>query len=201
MASYKSSRIIPIALILIITAIAIAALVSLARVIFFSEGTSSGPTNVDISREALLDTSADRSVRMIVRGSIVADESFRSYQITVSPSTRNLTTYTGYLDNQIDSINLGNNIPAYEQFVYALDKADLSKGTELSGSQNDLRGVCATGKVYEFQILKADKSIKSLWTSTCKGSRGSLDASVSQLTDLFTSQIPNAKATINKIKL
>ncbi|HRN90536.1 MAG TPA: hypothetical protein PK265_02575 [Candidatus Saccharibacteria bacterium] len=201
MASYKSSRIIPIALILIITAIAIAALVSLARVIFFSEGTSSGPTNVDISREALLDTSADRSVRMIVRGSIVADESFRSYQITVSPSARNLTTYTGYLDNQIDSINLGNNIPAYEQFVYALDKADLSNGTELSGSQNDLRGVCATGKVYEFQILKADKSIKSLWTSTCKGSRGSLDASVSQLTDLFTSQIPDAKATINKIKL
>lgn len=201
MASYKSSRIIPIALILIITAIAIAALVSLARVIFFSEGTNNGSAQVDVSREALLSTSSDRSVRMIVRGSIVADESFRSYQISVSPDTRNLTTYTGYLDNQIDSINLGNNIPAYEQFVYALDKADLSKGTELSGNRNDLRGVCATGKVYEFQILQSNKSVKSLWTSTCKGSQGSLDASVSQLTNLFTAQIPDARTLISKIKL
>lgn len=201
MANYKSSRIIPIALILIITAIAIAALVSLARVVFFSEDSSQDTAQVDISREALLSTSSDRSVRMIIRGPIVADESFRSYQIRVSPGTRNLTTYTGYLDSQIDSINLGNNIPAYEQFVYALDKADLSKGAELSGDRNDLRGICATGKVYEFQILKADKSVKSLWTSTCKGSQGSLDASVSQLTDLFTSQIPDARSVISKIKL
>lgn len=201
MASYKTSRIIPIALILIITAIAIAALVSLARVIFFSDGSTSNTNQPDVSRAALLSTSADRSVRMIVRGSIVADESFRSYQINVTPSTRNLTTYTGYLENPIDSINLGNNIPAYEQFVYALDKANLSKGTELTGDKNDLRGVCATGNVYEFQILKSDKPVKSLWTSTCKGSAGSLDASVSQLTGLFTSQIPDSRTSINKIKL
>lgn len=201
MASYKSSRIIPVALILIITAIAIAALVSLARVIFFSDGSTSDSTKPDVSREALLSTSTDRSVRMVVRGSIVADETFRSYQVVVSPNARNLTTYNGYLDNQIDSINLGNNVPAYEQFVYALDKASLSKGTEFSGDKNDLRGVCATGKVYEFQILKSDKSIKSLWTSTCKGFKGSLDASVNQLTKLFTAQIPDARSVINKIKL
>lgn len=201
MARYRTSRIIPVALILIITAIAIAALVSMARVIFFNSGSGDNNAQPDISREALMSTSADRSVKMIVRGAIVADETFRSYQIEVSPGMRSLTTYTGYLDNPIDSITLGNNIPAYEQFVFALDRANLAKGTELTGEKNDLRGICATGKVYEFQILKADKSVKSLWTSTCKGSAGSLDASVSQLTNLFTAQIPDSGDAIRKIKL
>lgn len=201
MATYRNSRIIPIALVLIIVAVAIAALVSLARAVFFSGSTQSTTTQVDVSKEALVSSTADRSVRMTVRGTIVADEDFRSYQISVSPSSRSLTTFTGYLDKRIDGVQLSNNVTAYEEFVFALDRANLAKGTELSGDKNDIRGICATGLVYQFEILKDNSSVKTLWTSTCKGSRGSLDANLAQLTQLFTSQIPTANTLISKIRL
>lgn len=193
----KFSRIIPIALILIIVAVSIAALVSLARTVFFS-GTIA-QKSVDISKESLLNTSVNYSVALIVRGPIVANESFSSYQIKVAPNSRSLTVYSGYLNQISNNIVLDNNIPAYEQFVYALDKANMGKGTELSGNKNDLRGICASGFVYEYKILKSDSSIKSLWSSSCSGSRGSLDASVNQLNKLFMAQIPDSSDIINKI--
>lgn len=197
----RGSRIVPIALILIIIAIAIAALVSLGRAVFFSDGSSQTVSEVDVSRDALLSTAVDRSVKMTVRGEIVANEQFRSYEITVTPTSRTLVTYAGYLEQKIDEIVLDNNIPAYEEFVYALEKADFVAGTELTGEANDRRGLCATGQVYEFAVLKAGTSVKTLWTSTCEGVEGSLDASVTQLTSLFVNQIPKGQALINKTNL
>lgn len=203
MANYRKSRIFPIALVLIVAAVLIASLVSLTRAVFFNNDNSGtdDTSQVDSSRQALLNTEADRAVRMTVRGSIVADEQFRSYQITVTPSSRTLTTYTGYLDKKLDEVVLGNNIPAYEEFVYSLDKANLAKGNELTGDKNDTRGICATGLVYQFVTLKSDKNVKNLWTSTCRGSKGSLNANVEQLRTLFVGQIPSATELIRKIDL
>lgn len=200
MATFRTSRIIPIALVLIVIAIAIAALVSLARAVFFS-GDGQTTSKVDVSREALLSTTANRSVRVTVRGSIVADEQFRSYQITISPSSRIVTTYNGYLDKQIDQISLPNNIPAYEEFVYALDRANFVKGTELTGEKNDTRGICASGLVYQFDVLQDNKTVKNLWTTTCKSGKGSLVADVSQLKKLFVDQVPGAATLISKLRL
>lgn len=203
MANYRNSRIFPIALVLIIAAVLIASLVSLTRAVFFNNDDSGVETasQASASKQALLNTEADRAVRMTVRGSIVADEQFRSYQITVTPASRTLTTYTGYLDKKLDEVALGNNIPAYEEFVYSLDKANLVKGDEFVGDKNDTRGICATGQVYQFVILKNGSSVKNLWTSTCRGSRGSLDANVEQLRALFAGQIPGATDLIRKINL
>lgn len=200
MANYRTSRILPIILVVVIIIIAIAALVSLARVVFFSGG-SSAPVVTDVSREALLNTSAGRSVSMTVRGPIVADEEFHSYKIDISASNRELSTFKGYLGTVVDKTSLGNNVAAYEEFVHALDKADLADGTELEGDKNDVRGICATGRVYEFSIIDNGKTVKRLWTSTCKGSTGSLDASVNQLTELFVNQIPGSEKLIKKVSL
>lgn len=197
--NYKNTRIIPIALILIITAVSIAALITLARAVFFSGNGQTSVSNTNAGREALLNTNANRSVKMNVRGPIVADENFRSYQITISPSARNMTISKGYSNNPIGNTSLTNTTVAYAQFVNALDKANLAKGTEFTGEKNNLQGICATGYVYEFQILDSDKSVKQLWTSTCSGSRGSLSASVDQLKSLFVAQIPNAITTIGNI--
>lgn len=199
MVNYRTSRILPIILVIVIIVIAVAAIVSLARIVFFSD--SSTPAVVDESRTALLSTSAGRSVSMTVRGPIVADEEFHSYQIDISPNNRSIKTYTGYLGAVVASNSLTNSVSAYEQFVYALDKADLAKGIELEGDRNDVRGVCATGRVYEFSILNNGQSVKKLWTSTCKGSTGSLKASVTQLTSLFVNQIPDADKLIKKVDL
>ena len=202
MANYRTSRIIPVVLVVVIIIIAIAALVSLARVVFFSGSSNNTTTEqVDVSREALLNTAAGRSVAMTVRGPIVADEKFHSYKIVISPNTRTVTTYTGYLDTVVSQETLGNNVASYEEFVHALDKANLAKGDQFTGDKNDTRGICATGNVYQYAILDGTNEVKNLWTSTCGGSKGSLDASVAQLTNLFVNQLPNAKELIEKVNL
>ena len=195
----NSSRVVPVLLVLIVIAIAIAALVSAGRAIFGGDQTSQ--TQVDVGREALLNTTLGRSVRMTVRGPIVADETFRSYQVTVDPAQRALTAYAGYLSESLDTKSYDNNAKAYEEFVYALDKANLMKGESFTGDKDDTRGICATGNVYEFEVLKDNKVVKRLWTSTCKGSVGSLKASVTQLETLFHNQIPDSRSVLRTIDL
>ncbi len=193
------SRIVPIALVLIIIAIAIAALVSVGRAIF--GGTDSTQSVTDTSQVDLVNTNPDRGVRMTVRGSIVADENFRSYQIFVTPNERTLTTYTGYITQPIASERLGNNIKAYEEFVFALNRANMMQGPSFTGDKDDTRGICAVGKIYEFEILSGNDVEKRLWTSSCKGSQGSLKGSVSQLQNLFLQQIPTNKTLLSPLKL
>jgi hypothetical protein len=196
----SSSRVVPIVIVLIVIAVAIAVLVSVGRAIF---GGNSGTetTKVDLGVESLLNTSVDRSVRMTVRGPIVADENFRSYQIAVDSSSRRMTTYAGYLDTTIENVQLGNSTKGYEEFVFALNRANLMKGTELDADKDDSRGICASGRVYEFEVMQGNSVIKRLWTSTCKGSAGSLKASVTQLQKLFNDQIPDSRKTLSKVDI
>jgi len=198
MATYRSTRVLPVALIIIIIVIAIVGLTYVARLLFFSDN-SGVLSQADTSQAALTSTSADRAVSMTVRGAIVADEDFRTYQIKVTPNGRILTIYAGYQNQPIDNITIGNNIPAYEQFVYALNRAKLMNNDEAIGDSNDTRGVCPTGKLYEFQIIKADKSVKKLWTTSCSNARGSLGLNVSTFTNLFIDQIPGAQTKIGSI--
>jgi len=190
MANYRTSRILPTVLTIIVIVIAIAGLVALARLLF----TGSSSTSVSefaTQQQGLVDTSEGRAVSMTVRGPIVADEDFRSYQVIISPSERKFTAYTGYLDVITDQQTLTNNTAAYDQFVHALDKANMVAGTPFTGDKNNVLGVCATGKVYEFRTLSGGEDQTMLWTSTCGGSPGSLKASATQLSQLFLNQIPN----------
>jgi hypothetical protein len=185
------SRLFPLILVIIIAVLFIAAVVSIGRAIFNSG--DNAVVETDAGREALVTVDNSRSVQLTVRGPIVADENFRSYQITVSPSSRDISTYRGYLESIDKSKTLDNNSDAYEQFVYALDKANMMKGVEAEDDEdNDLRGICATGYVYEYSVLQDKEIVKHLWTSTCDGSKGTLRASTSQLNNLFFAQIPGA---------
>lgn len=199
MASFKANRVLPIFLIVIVAIIAIAAIVSIARAVFFPSSSKTATT--DTSQQALLSSDATRSVQVTVRGPLVADENFTTYEISVSPNSRSLTTFVGYNKTVTKTVNLNNSTAAYEQFVYALNHANLVKGTPLKGDANDTRGTCATGDVYTFDILEGSQAVKELWTSTCSGSKGSLDASLEQVMNLFTAQIPDAQTTIRTTNL
>lgn len=203
MATYKTRRILPIVLTIVIIIVAIAGIVGLVRLIVTGGTGSPKPASEDVSiiEQHLLSTIATRSVRMTVRGPIVADEDFRSYQITVSPSSRQFQTFTGYLDTLTRQETLANNTAAYSQFVYALDKANMAAGRQFTDDRNDVRGICATGKVYEFATLNDDKVDSMLWTSTCGGSPGSLKASVAQLSRLFLNQVPRSSNIIDSLSL
>ena len=198
------SRFIPILLVIIITIVAVAAVIAIGRALFGDGGSpnNSQPNpNIENAKTALLSTDVDRSVRLTVRGPIVANENFRSYSITITPDSREMITYEGYLDNQIDRKRLDNNTKAYTELVYALDKRKMMDGKDLTDEQNDLRGICASGKIYKFETIKNNSVIKSLWTSDCSGSKGSAQANVNEILDMFLKQIPDGKKMASGIGL
>ena len=198
------SRFIPILLVIIITIVAVAAVIAIGRALFGDGGSPNSPQpnpNIEDAKTALLSTDVDRSVRLTVRGPIVANENFRSYSVTITPDSREMITYEGYLDNQIDRKRLDNNTKAYTELVYALDKRKMMDGKDLTEEQNDLRGICASGKIYKFETIKNNSVVKSLWTSDCSGSKGSAQANVNEILDMFLKQIPDGKKMASGIGL
>lgn len=192
---YKGSKpkIVPILIAVVVVALVIAALVSLGRMLFTGGGggdKNNTPSESQQVRDNTLNTAAGRSVRFTERGSIIADENFKSYQIVVTPTTRTYTTYAGYLDRVVDTKSYPNNARAYEEFVYALDKANISK-LQKTEDGTDIRGVCATnGRLYVYETANSDTATNTLWTSTCSGSKGNMGASVAQIKALFVNQVP-----------
>jgi hypothetical protein len=196
----NGARFFPLIIIIIIVALVIAALVSIGRAVFNSgDGNSEEQTSqLDSDREALLNTSTGRSVQMTVRGPIVAQEEFTSYRVSASNGERSMKVYKGYLEEETNGKTLGNNTQAYEEFVYALDKANMMNARSVANdeSESDLRGICARGYVYEYATVSGGNEVKKLWTSTCDGSKGTLNASKDQLSELFLAQIPGSNELI-----
>lgn len=195
------SRFVPILLVIVITIVAVAAVIAIGRALFGGNESDQKDKNINAGQIALLSTEEGRAVRLTVRGPIVANENFRSYSVIVSPSSRQITTYEGYLDKEISQKKLDNNVKAYTELVYALDKRKMMNGTQLTEQQNDLRGICASGKVYKFETLSDNSVVKSLWTSDCSGSKGSAQANVNEILDMFLKQIPEGKKMVAGIGL
>lgn len=195
----NNTRVFPIIIIIIIIALIVTAVVSGINALMGGNRNNQSEETTVSTQDVLFDTSGANSVRMTVRGPIVSDEKHRSYRVSISPSSRSLVTYDGYLDTPLDTLQFGNNAKAYDEFVHALDKANAFDGTPLTGEDDDTRGICATGKIYEFELLQGSSVAKRLWTSTCKGSVGSLKASRVQVHNLFIEQIPDYEPTLKKI--
>lgn len=193
------SRLLPILLVLIVIGVIIAAVVSISRGLFNNNAANEQQNSQ--ARSNLLNLDVDRSVRLTVRGPLVADENFRSYTITISPTERKLVTYKGYQTQQIAESTLSNTSKAYDEFVHALDKANLTKGAPFTGDKDSQTGVCAIGRVYDFSLLAADNTVEHLWTSTCGGSPGSLVANPEQLINLFQVQIPESSKLTSSVSL
>ena len=197
------SRFVPILLVIVITIVAVAAVLAIGRALFGGDSTQdqSEVETVDIGNESLLSSESGRSIRLTVRGPIVADESHRSYQVTISPSSRVMATYEGYLESEMDIKKYDNNTSAYEELIYALQKRKMMDGIELTDEQNDLRGICATGKIYMFETLMDDETVKTLWTSDCSGSKGAALGNVDEIIDMFIKQIPDGDKMASSVGL
>ncbi len=197
---YKGSnpRIFPLIMVVLVVALVIAAIVTVGRMIVAGNSSGDAATHTEGIASSLLDTSTNRSVRWTVRGPIVADEKFQSYQIIVSPKSRSYTVYSGYLDQVVATQSYDNNPKAYEQFVYALQNADITKTR--STTQADIRGVCAThGLAFVFETAKDGTTDQSEWTSTCAGSKGDMSAKPVQIQALFVNQVPDFKPIFDQV--
>ena len=196
----RSNQLMPVILIVIIVVVSVAAIVALARTLLFG-GDDTTDQVEQPAQNALIQTTADRSVRMTIRGALTADEEFRSYQITITPASRTMTTYQGYLDQQVNSVQLENNTRAYEEFVYALNRAGMMEGTPFTGEDNDRRGLCPGGKIIEFETLRNSQSTEQLWTTTCNGVNGSFKGNSGQISDMFLAQIPQGPDLLKEINV
>lgn len=195
---YRGSgpRVLPIIVVIIVIALVVAALVTVGRMVFGGTSDTKKDTGVTSLQDAVLERTASRSVRWTVRGPIVADEKFRSYQVTVSPTSRSYITYSGYLDQVTETKTYDNNSKAYEEFVFALDKAGISKTR--NSADSDFRGVCATnGIAYMFETLDDNDVDNSIWSSSCKDSAGTMGADPLKIQALFVNQIPDFNPLFN----
>jgi len=201
---YKGSRsrFVPIIIVLVVIAIAVFALVTLGRWVIGSiNGGSNAPqTSQQTGAEnSLLSTDGSTSVQMTVRGPIVGDEQFRSYQMTISPTSRSIITWAGYdQSNLIDQKTLSNDQKAYDQFVHALNYAGYAKSTTVK--DNNTSGLCANGRVYHFDILNGSDAIQDNWTTNC-GIKGSFGGNAPDVRALFLDQIDGASDMIDKLDL
>lgn len=195
----KNSQLIPVIIIVLIVVVSVAAIVAFVRTIAGGDGASTEDNEITQEERALLSSTADRGVRMTVRGEITADETHRSYRVEITPSSRTMTTYKGYLDQLHDTVQISNNVAAYEEFVYALGRAGMDEGEAFTGVDDDTRGLCANGKILEFELLQNGQSTKRLWTTTCSGIDGSFTANDGVISDMFINQIPDSQALISDI--
>lgn len=191
----NTSRFVPIILIAIAVVVVVIILIIVGRGIFAGQ-TGSGinsKAQQEASESGLLTLDVNRSVEMFVRGPIVADENFQSYSIVVSPESRVYRTYSGYSDKIVSEKSYANTMQAYEQFVYALDKANFTQPGKQSkaADADDTRGICATGQLTQFTLKDGGDNTYQAWTSDCSGSPGTFGASLSQVSNLFTNQIPS----------
>jgi hypothetical protein len=156
------------------------------------------PETAKEEKPLLLTNIPEERVEIAVRGPIVADENFRGYTISVSQKERTMSVYNGYKKDAGPSAKLYNNSESFTQFVYALERAKMA--SEVAKVSDDTRGVCASGELVTFNIYHKNELKKSLWTSTCGGSKGNLAGDAAKLQKLFSSQIPEYSVLLDRAK-
>lgn len=195
---YRTTRVIPIIFTILIVAGVLAALVSVVRMFILPKSTSE-TSQTALSQKSLITVSAERSVKMTVRGPIVGEEDFRSYTIEVSPNKRTLSIYKGYQGKLIGSKVLENSSRGYGEFVYSLYNAGFMSNVPETDKEVEYRGLCSTKNLYTFEMLKSGKTESKLWTTSCSGTAGNLNTKLKPLVKLFNAQIPEAESTINEL--
>lgn len=169
--------------------------------IFFAISNSLRGSRDDTQKIEVVDVLANRSVRMTVEGPVVANEQRESYRIEVGLDKRLIEAIKGYDTAIVGSSTLGNNRQAYVDFVHALSRAGFDKERRISEAASDIRGACATGERYIFEVLDNGRSVRRLWTTTCSNARGTLDAKPAPIKRLFDVQIPDRKTVLEPIKI
>jgi hypothetical protein len=184
------SKLLPIILMVLVAVVAIIAMVSLGRALL-GRGDRAQVADDSVSR-ALLTAEIDRAVRMNVRGPIVADEDFRSYEIEITPSSRRMTTYRGYQNEVIDNTQLGNSTVAYIEFVNALSRANFAERAPAALEPETVEGLCAGGRLFTFDVMQAQSVVDESWIASCRNAPSTFRGDAVTARDLFLAQIPNS---------
>lgn len=193
----KPTRLGAILLMIIAAVILVAGLLWAGQSLFGGSSTND-EEKLSPGQKLLNDPTDVTSVRMSVRGPIVAKENHYAIVLSISQTERTITTFQGYDGQVLSTQTLGNTKAAFSDLLAALNRAGFM--TEVKGVGNENQGICAVGQLIFFEILSDDKSIGKLWTTSCSKLNGSFGGLVINVQDLFLNQIPNSRNIINSAK-
>ncbi|MDR0955928.1 MAG: hypothetical protein LBM73_02255 [Candidatus Nomurabacteria bacterium] len=151
--------------------------------------------------KALTNVDKNSGLQMLVRGRITAAENQRSYSILITPSSRTLTIFRGYDGDTLKSETLTNTTAAYTQLSFALNRVGMMNERQMPDAKKDLRGICAGGKLYQFQTLNSDKTVESLFITSCDAKYGTFAGNLTGVRNLFLRQIPDAEDLLDGLNL
>lgn len=134
------------------------------------------------------------SVQFSVEGPINAIENHRTTLITVGPTSRNVTVFTGYQGQALVSKSYPNDTNSYSAFLAALNRAGFTKDRKLANGVNS-ESVCPTGSRNHYLLVENGKDQMNLWSAPCAS--GSFGGNVGLTTTLFQAQIPNYANVVN----
>ena len=146
------------------------------------------------------DTFAETS--MTIRGEINGEDIHREVRITVGQFQRRLDIIAGYSGNVIQTQTFSNSEPAYDEFLWAIDRAGfLLERKGLSPAQANEKGQCPLGNTFEFELNDSGDVLLYLWASSCSKNIGTLKGNSSLLQTLFKNQITNYNQLVSGVQL
>lgn len=129
--------------------------------------------------------------RFTVDGPVVANEKHRSYTIEVSKNLVVMKVYKSYGQVLLAEKSYTNTTAAYDAFLSALGNANTTALRKNASTEVDFadQGVCARGRKY---IVELDGSVRR-WSTSCGKKEGNAGFVMAPITELFRSQVPDAR--------
>lgn len=158
-------------------------LFSIARNIFDRDG--GNPALIEQS--TIYEVESAATARFITDGPVVANQEHMSYEIEISANVVSMRVYKSYGQTLVTEKSYQNTEEAYQTFLSALDKLDITsrkKNTTVDDDDAE-QGVCATGKRY---IVELDNDVRR-WSTSCSSKQGTAGVSMGSVRSLFQKQV------------
>jgi hypothetical protein len=127
------------------------------------------------------------SVRLTIKGPVVATEKHIEQTFTISSSTREIDAAKGYASTPDYTQSYSNNQSAFADFMHALQDAGFTK-TAKSTVSTDV-GNCPSGTRYIYELIDSGKNALQSWSSSCGD--GTFDGDANSIRALFQAQTPD----------
>lgn len=164
----------------------------------FVFGGNDAPSDA-VSKPVLQDyAKGNTRVVMTTYGRLVGEDERRAIRISISATERRVDVLGGYNETVVSTKSFANTQAAYDNLLSGLSRAGFM--SEKSSTIEDPRGVCPTGKRYEYKVTSDFKDVSSLWSNSCDKT-GTLAGSRKQITTLFEAQIPEYDDHVKGVKL
>jgi len=128
---------------------------------------------------------AATQARFLVSGPIVAEQEHYEYEIFVNENVVTMKTYVGYDKEEVNSRSFKNTQSAYDTFLAALQRMDVTALRENTKEDDSEQGVCPSGRRY---VMNVDDLRR--WSASCSRRVGNAGFRMNDVRELFEDQIP-----------